>query len=70
MLEIFRKNVVSPLATRLGTAVSIGLTGYGVAEGEATVVGSAVVVLLGLGIDLMADWLRKRSIVNKATGNG
>lgn len=69
MLENIRKNILSPLATRIGTAVSIGLTGYGMADGDATVIGSAVAIGLGLGIDLMSDWLRKRAIVNKATAN-
>lgn len=69
MFELIRKNILSPLVTRIGTAVSLGLTGYGLADGDATVVGSAVAIGLGLGIDLLSDWLRKRAIVNQATGN-
>lgn len=70
MLENIRKNVLSPLATRLGTGTSLLLVGYGWAEHEASILGAAVTVLLGVGIDLMSDWLRKRAIVNKVKADG
>lgn len=67
-MEALKANILGPLSTRIGTSVSFGLAGYGVAEGDATILGNAVVVLLGLGIDLMLAWFRTRDIQRKASG--
>ena len=68
MVKTFKDNVLLPLSTRLGTAASLWLTGYGVAHDQALVT-SAVTVALGVGIDLMLAWFRKRSIQRKAVQN-
>lgn len=68
MIEGIIQNVVRPLSTRIGTATSMALTGYGVAEGHASVLGSAATILLGIGCDLVLAWFRKRSIQKKAVG--
>lgn len=67
MIEGIIENVVRPMTTRIGTATSMALTGYGMAQGHASVLGTAATILLGLGCDLMLAWFRKRSIQNKAT---
>lgn len=51
------RNWVEPLFARIGTATASALVAYGVAEHDATVIASAVVVVAGLGFDFgMRKW--------------
>lgn len=66
MFKTFKKNVLDPMAVRVGTGVSGLLVGYGLTEAHADIVGMAAVAVLGVGIDLMLSWLRRRSIAADA----
>lgn len=68
MIEAIKTNLIMPMATRVGTATSFWLVGLGVAQHEANILGSALTVAIGVGIDLMLAWYRKRAIVRKAVG--
>ncbi|QCS37225.1 hypothetical protein [Tortoise microvirus 71] len=58
--------LVKPMATRLGTMATGALIGLGANATHADWVGTGVAGALLIGADLMAAWLRKRSIERKA----
>ncbi|HEY8577069.1 MAG TPA: hypothetical protein VIL88_12095 [Devosia sp.] len=58
--------ILKPLSTRLGTMVTGGLIGLGANAQHADWVGTGIAGGLLIGADLLAAWLRKRSIERKA----
>lgn len=46
------KGVLDPMLSRVGTATASGFVAYGMAENHATVVGSAVAIVVGFALDL------------------
>lgn len=66
MFKTFKKNVLDPMAVRVGTGISGLLVGYGLTESHADIVGMACVAVLGVGIDLMLSWLARRKLLAEA----
>lgn len=61
MWEVVKKNVVRPLAERLGTMLGVALLPYGVHASSAEMV---TIGIIGVGLvacDLVADWLKRRT---------
>lgn len=55
------RNIIEPVSRRLGTAVSGALIGYGVAADEANLIGSALVVVVGIGSDLLLSYFDRKA---------
>jgi len=53
-------SVIAPVVRRIGTAVGGFLGGIGIATHDANAAGAAVVVLLGVGADILVMAVRKR----------
>lgn len=75
MLRMLRDNVVMPMLGRIGTAVSVGLVGYGLGVEHVQVVETAIALLLGVGFDLVTSSigrvLHERKILDGwKVGNG
>lgn len=64
MFEVIKQNVVYPLAGRLGTAAAAALIGMGASDQHANWVALGVAGGVGVAIDLLSSWLRRRFVVN------
>lgn len=57
MLDLFKKNVLGPVAGRLGTFVGGSLMTIGVTQHHADIIGLGVASAIFVGCDLVTSWL-------------
>lgn len=70
MFDIIKENVVKPSLTRVGFLLTGWLVGQGVASDYAHMVGTGVIGLGLIILDLCLAYLRKRGIEQKAFVKG
>lgn len=73
LVEKTAENILLPIATRLGSAASGLLVGLGVSETHATNAGglvqTGIIVVAFVAIDLVASYMRRKQVANKAVAN-
>lgn len=60
MLTLFIRNVVEPVAGRLGTFAAGILTAWGIADPHANAIGLGISAVILVAMDLLTRWLTRK----------